>query len=46
MKKKMDYDGLFEIIARNAREIEKIVKRLDEGWVESEKIRLFLKKER
>lgn len=46
MKKKMDYDRLFEIIARNAREIEKIVRLLDRGWIESEKIKLFLRKER
>ena len=46
MKKKMDYDRLFEIIARNAREIEKIVRLLDRGWIESEKIRLFLRKDR
>jgi PAS domain S-box-containing protein len=42
--KKKSYDRLFEIIASNAREIEKIVQELDRGWLESEKIRRFLKR--
>ncbi len=44
--KKESYNRLFEVIAHNAREIEKIVQQLDRGWIESEKIREFLKKER
>jgi|GEM_PF-1679490 PAS domain S-box-containing protein len=44
MKEKMDDDRIFEIIAHNAKEIERIVQQLDKGWIESEKIRVFLRK--
>ena len=42
--KKKSHTKILEIIASNAREIENIIQQLDKGWIESEKIRRFLKK--